>query len=99
MKLRLAITVLLLSSAALAQAPRPKGGFIPNEQTAIRVAEAVLSPIYGEQQIMSERPFHAKLHGDVWTVEGSLATGVDGGVATIHLDKKTGAVISYIHGK
>jgi hypothetical protein len=90
---------LLLCSVSLAQAPAPKGGFIPDEQTAIKVAEAILSPIYGDKQIASERPFHGTLHGGIWTVEGTLAADSVGGVATIRIDKKSGAVISYIHYK
>jgi hypothetical protein len=48
----------------------PKEGFVPNEKTAIRIAEAVLGPIYGEVQIAKERPFAATLKGGVWTIEG-----------------------------
>jgi hypothetical protein len=92
--------LLILTASALAQAPAPKNGFIPDETTAIKVAEAILAPIYGEKQILSERPFHATLTDGAWTVSGSLPAKWDfGGVATIDLDKKTGAVISYIHGK
>jgi hypothetical protein len=90
---------LLVCSVSVAQAPQPKNGFIPDEQTAIKVAEAILSPIYVEKQIASERPFHAALHEGVWTVEGTLPAGWEGGVASIRIDKKTGAIISYIHGK
>jgi hypothetical protein len=97
---RIATTLtFLLCSASLAQAPQPKNGFIPDEQTAIKVAEAILSPIYGEKQIASEHPFHATLHEGVWTIEGSLPAGWEGGVASIRIDKKSGAIISYIHGK
>jgi hypothetical protein len=92
--------ILMLTSAAFAQAPAPKNGFIPDETTAIKVAEAILAPIYGEKQILSERPFHATLTDGAWTVSGSLPAKWDvGGVATIRIDKQTGAVISYIHGK
>ena len=97
-RIAVALTVLLCSTT-LAQAPQPKNGFIPDEQTAIRVAEAVLSPIYGEKQVASERPFHAALHKNVWTVEGTIPTGWEGGVASIRIDKTSGAIISYIHGK
>jgi hypothetical protein len=48
----------------------PKEGFVPNEKTAIRIAKAVLGPIYGEDQIAKERPFAATLKGGVWTIEG-----------------------------
>jgi hypothetical protein len=89
----------MLTSASFAQAPQPKNGFVPDEKTAVRVAEAILSPIYGEKQIEGERPFYALLKDGVWTVEGSLPPGWDGGVATIRISQQTGAVISYIHGK
>jgi hypothetical protein len=89
----------LLCSISFSQAPQPKNGFIPDEQTAIKVAEAILSPIYGEKEITSERPFHATLHQGIWTVEGSLPAGWDGGVASIRIDKNSGTVTSYIHGK
>jgi hypothetical protein len=92
-------TVLMLTSMELAQAPTPKNGFIPDATTAIKVAEAILSPIYGEKQIMSERPFHAALSNGTWTVSGSLPQGWEGGVVTISIDKQTGKIISYIHGK
>lgn len=96
----IALTIALFIGASVyAQAPAPKNGFIPDERTAISVAEAILSPIYGEKQIISERPFHATLNDGIWTVSGSLPQGWNGGVATIRIDKKTGTVISYIHGK
>jgi hypothetical protein len=44
---------------------RPIDGFVPNKATAIRIAEAVLIPVYGEREIESERPFSADLHGKV----------------------------------
>ena len=91
----------IAAASALARRPsfEPPEGFIPNEKTAIRVAEAVLSPIYGEEQILSERPFSARLRGGVWTVSGSLPEGADGGVAEIRIAKKTGCILSVIHGK
>jgi hypothetical protein len=54
---------------------RPKEGFVPNAETAVKVGEAVLMPVYGEKRIVGERPFKAALQGDVWTVEGTLHCG------------------------
>ena len=90
---------LLIAIACVAQAPAPKDGYVPDEKTAIKIAEAVLSPIYGEKQIEGERPFHAKLEGDQWVVSGSLPPNSDGGVAVIRIDKQTGAIIRHIHYK
>jgi NTF2 fold immunity protein len=76
----------------------PKEGFVPNESTAIRIAEAVLSPIYGEDQIAKERPFAAVLKDGVWTVEGHLSTP-NGGVALAEITKKDGRILRVTHGK
>jgi hypothetical protein len=48
----------------------PPKGFVPDEKTAIRIAEAVWSPIYGEAMIQGEKPFVASLKSGVWTVGG-----------------------------
>src|SRR5215469_10540523 len=53
----------------------PARGYVPDAATAVKIAEAVLIPVYGEEKIVSERPFKAKLDGDVWTVEGTLYCG------------------------
>jgi hypothetical protein len=45
-------------------------GFVPDAATAIRVAEAILLPIYGEEKVLSERPFRASLGAGVWTIQG-----------------------------
>ena len=81
-----------------AQSFRPKDGFVPDEKTAIRIAEAVLSPIYGEQKIASERPFSAKLKSGVWIVTGSLPEGWEGGVAEARISKRTGEILGVTHG-
>jgi len=97
----LACLTLLCSTSFLAQAEdfKPKHGFIPDEKTAIRVAEAVLMPIYGEEQVVSQRPFTAKLKKDAWIVTGHLPEGLFGGVAEIKISKKTGEILSVTHGK
>jgi hypothetical protein len=91
--------IFMVSSVVYAQARFSGNAYIPDENTAIRIAEKKLSIIYGEQQINSEHPFHAHLKNGIWTVSGSLPANMLGGVATIRLDKQTGKVISYIHGQ
>jgi hypothetical protein len=34
----------------------PKDGFVPNEQTAIQIAVAVWTPIYGKENIERQKP-------------------------------------------
>lgn len=78
----------------------PPNGFVPDENTAIRIAEAVLSPIYGEKRVSQERPFTATLKNGVWTVEGHLPSGYNlGGVAEVQISKVDGRVLRVTHSK
>lgn len=53
----------------------PVDGRVPNEETAMRIAEAVWLPIYGSL-IYGSRPFKARLVDDsIWVVEGTLPEG------------------------
>ncbi|MFC0515735.1 NTF2 fold immunity protein [Mucilaginibacter angelicae] len=72
-------------------------GYVPNEETAIRIAEAVWLPIYGTD-VLDEKPFIAKLSGNVWTVFGTLHAN-HGGTAFIKLQKSDGRIISIGHQK
>ena len=78
---------------------RPEKGFVPDEKTAVRIAEAVLAPIYGEATIAKERPFKATLEGSNWHVEGYLPPDRVGGVAEAWIDKKDGRIVRHLHGK
>ena len=78
-----------------AQMPQPKDGFIPDGQTAVRVSEAVLTPIYGEKDVKAEEPFQAELRDGVWIVMGSTCHPKCGSRAEIQIDKRTGAILSY----
>lgn len=77
----------------------PQAGFVPDEATAIRIAEAVWTPIYG-QSIQEERPFRAKLINGVWHVEGSLPEGWRlGGTPEAEIAKADGKILRVSHGK
>lgn len=101
---------LFLLTATSAQSYRPKAGFVPDSATAIKIAEAVLTPVYSEDKIVAERPFSAELKGDVWTVAGTLhctdergkpvpSDYCHGGVATVRLSRIDGRILFMIHGK
>jgi hypothetical protein len=98
----------LFLGTALGHAYTPSNGYVPDEATAVRIAEAVLIPVYGEKQIESERPFTARLKKGVWTVAGTLkcsdgkggfTTDCVGGVATVEISKQDARIISMIHYK
>ena len=78
---------------------KPKNGFVPDEATAIRIAEAIWLPIYGKETIDREKPFKATLADGVWTVTGSLPEGRRGGVAIAEISKKDARILRVIHEK
>ena len=80
----------------------PEDGFVPTATVAVAVAEAVLIPVYGRQQIASERPFKAELSGGVWDVNGSLhcdppGSPCPGGTAQVKISRKTGEILFMTH--
>jgi hypothetical protein len=81
------------------QSFQPEAGVVTDEKTAIQIAEAILLPIYGEKTISMQRPLTASLKAGVWTVQGTLPEGWDGGTATVRLSKKDGRVLFICHYK
>jgi hypothetical protein len=77
----------------------PPNGYVPDAKTAMRIAEAVWIPVYGEREIADEKPFKATLVKDVWTVTGSLPNGMLGGVAEAEISKSDGRIIRISHEK
>ena len=86
-----------------AQSYRPKSGYVPDSATAVKIAEAVLVPVYGEKQVVSERPFTATLKKNVWTIEGTFrcpdGAGCRGGAAIVQLSKLDGRIVSMTFGR
>jgi hypothetical protein len=109
MKYKLVLCFLLLAGPDVSgQGVKPAGGFVPDSKTAVKIAEAVLTPVYGEKQIKSEEPFVAELKNDVWTVHGTLhcpdskggtTTSCAGGVAVVEISKSDGRILSMVHYK
>ena len=103
-------SLLILTSFCSAGKETIARDYVPNEETAVAVAEAVLIPIYGRKTIEAEKPFHATLKNEVWQVAGTLycANGKPqsdlnptcvGGVAVIEISKRDAHIISVVHYK
>ncbi|HMO81071.1 MAG TPA: YbbC/YhhH family protein [Pyrinomonadaceae bacterium] len=72
--------------------------FVPDAETAIRVAEAIWLPIYGES-VYQKKPFKAELVNDhLWQVTGTLQTQ-KGGVPYIEIQKCDCKVLRVSHSK
>jgi NTF2 fold immunity protein of polymorphic toxin system component len=102
------LSILVFNTCVLAQGYKPKSGFVPDSNTALRIAEAVLVPVYGQKHIDSEKPFTANLKDGVWTISGTLrcpdgkvgtTTFCDGGVATVKISKDDARVLEMVHYK
>ena len=78
-----------------------ENGVVPDAKTAIKIANAVLVPIYGEDQIASERPFRADLVEGLWVITGTLHGGpfVFGGIAHVKISKSTGQIEELWHSR
>ncbi len=93
------LSVVSASVAEEKHSYRPPHGMVPDRATAVRIAEAVLFPIYGEEKIKAEYPLTVNLDQGVWTVEGTIPEGMLGGVAVIEISKENGCILRVSHGK
>jgi hypothetical protein len=83
-----------------AKSINPKGGFVPDESTAVKIGEVAATAQYGEKMISQERPFRARLYGDTWLVIGTLhPEGADGGTAVVKVNKSDGRILFMTHQK
>lgn len=73
--------------------------YVPNQETAVKIAEAIWLPIYGEK-VLSFKPYKAVLKDNtVWIVEGTLPKGMKGGTPYIEINKEDCRIIKVTHGK
>ena len=87
---RLAIALLLIAQVAWAATDeRP---MVPDERTAVRIAEAVMEGRCGEC-FSHNLPHVAKLKDGVWTVHGTLPEGWLGGTLEIKIEAATGRIL------
>lgn len=107
-----AICGLLLAITLSAQSsPPPTIVRVPDEATALKIAEPALIKTYGKRQIDDERPLTATLDKGTWIVSGSLCCTDRyghrtceqhmclGGTAVLKLRQRDGKILSIIHYK
>jgi hypothetical protein len=97
---------LLVAVSTTGQINSQKKGYVPDAETAVKIAETRLILMYGAKQIASEEPFQADLKDRIWTVWGTLrcpdgrggTTNVCvGGVARARVRQSDGRVLSMTH--
>jgi hypothetical protein len=77
---------------------RPDVGYVPDAETAMKIAEAVWIPIYGIG-VLEKRPLRARLVDEVWIVQGSMPRPMPGGVPVANISKRTGEILRISHGQ
>jgi hypothetical protein len=103
--IHLLLAILCLTmSVVMAEQDRFSNGVIPDKETAVAVAEAILFRAYGKQNIESQKPYQVTLTDGEWYIFGSLqkdpAGGpVFGGVFRIVIAQKDGRVRSIAQGE
>ena len=72
---------------------------VPDEETALNIAEAVLVSVYGED-VLSSKPFNVAFDesNQVWIIKGSLPEGTNGGVPEIVIKKHDGTILKIDNG-
>ena len=79
--------------------------YVPDEETAKKIAEAVWFPIYGEE-VLKQKPYKAELVNDIWIVRGvpyippyENPDAFRGGTAYIAIQKRDCKVLKITHGR
>ncbi len=77
--------------------PLPKEGLVPDKETAIKIAEVILFRLYGEEDIVTQRPYKVKEEDYVWLISGTLKENELGSPFSIAISKQTAAVLHLQH--
>lgn len=92
------ISLLILLVNIKLQRNMESKAYVPDEKTAIKIAETKWLEMYGDK-INEEKPFVATLDGNTWIVKGTLPKEKIGGVAEIKINKNDGKILSIGHKK
>jgi hypothetical protein len=98
-----AVSLMLMAAchemSGTGKSPLPPQGVIPDEATAVKVAEVVFPPIFGSEEVAKYLPYHAQFKDGVWTIYGTLKRGSRGGTPQMTIQKKDGKVIEVWHSQ
>ena len=73
--------------------PGPKEGFVPDKDTAIKIAEVILFRLYGEETIIDQKPYVVTQDENIWWVCGTLKEDVMGAAFKIAISQQTAAIL------
>jgi hypothetical protein len=97
---RIWAAVLLLAGAFIAagQTPTKHRDYVPDEKTAVRIAEAVLIAQFGEERVKAQLPLRgSNSYGDNWIVQGAEpGPPHKGGGMAVMIDRHSGRIVSVL---
>ncbi|HEY4540557.1 MAG TPA: NTF2 fold immunity protein [Faecalibacter sp.] len=76
-----------------------KTPIIKNDSTAITVAESILFEIYGENNIINQRPYKIHKIENYYVISGTLPKNYVGGTFLIIINSLNSEIIRITHGK
>lgn len=94
---KILIVTLLFATMAFINLQNEHIDYVPDAETAKKIAEAVWFPIYGKS-ILDHKPYNAELKNGLWVVTGTIGDEL-GGVAYIEIQKKDCKILKVTHGK
>ena len=72
---------------------------VKDSLTATTIAESILFGIYGESNIIKQKPYDIYHINNYWILSGTLQKNMVGGVFLIIIDDRNSQVIKITHGK
>lgn len=76
-----------------------KTSIIKDSLTIINIVESILFSIYGEDNIINQRPYEIYKIDSYWILTGTLSNGKVGGTFLIIIDSRDCKIIRITHGK
>ena len=76
-----------------------KTPIIKNDSTAIKVAESILFEIYGENNIIKQKPYRIYKIENYYVISGTLPKNYVGGTFLIIINSLNSEIIRITHGK
>jgi len=74
-------------------------GFVPNEETAIKIAEAIWLSVFKEEDVVDYKPYKAELKDDtIWVVRGTRPFLLPGTLPYIEIQKRDCKILIVWHG-
>jgi hypothetical protein len=70
--------------------------YVPDEKTAVRIAEAVLIAYYGDERVNAQLPLRgSNSYGDVWIVQGTEpGPPHKGGGMAVMINRRSGCIVN-----